>query len=53
MELLLNHGGQAVNAAPQVGVAAGNVDLVRSREIAQHDFRIRRTVSTVAASAPL
>ena len=52
MELLLNHGGQAVDPAPKVGVAAGNVDLVRSREIAQHDFRIRSTVSTIAASAP-
>ena len=52
VKLLLHHGGQPVNAPPQVGVAAGNVDLVRSREIAQHDFRIRSTVSTVAASAP-
>ena len=53
MELLLNHGSQTVNPAAQVGVAADDVDLVRSREIAQHDFRIRSTVSTVEASAPL
>ena len=34
MKLLLNHGRQSVNSASQVGVAAGDVDLVRSRKIA-------------------
>ena len=52
MELLLNHGGQTVNAPPQVGVAASDVDPVCPGEVAQHDFRIRSTVSTVATSAP-
>ena len=53
MELLLNHGGQTVNAAPQVGVAAGDVYLVCPGKVTLHDFRIRNTVSTVAESAPL
>ena len=52
MELLLNHGSQTVNPAPQVGIAAGDVYPVCPGEVGQHDFSIRSTVSTVAASAP-
>ena len=52
VKLLLHHGGQPVNAPPQVGVAASDVDPVCPGEVAQHDFRIRSTVSTVATSAP-
>ena len=53
MELLLNQRRQTVNAAPQVGVAAGNVYPVCPGKVAQHDFSIRSTVSTATASAPL
>lgn len=53
IELLLNYGGQPVNPAPQVGVAAGNINPVSSGEVGQHDFKIRSTVSTASASAPL
>ena len=51
IELLLNHGGQTVNAAPQVGITAGNIHPVSAGKVTQHDFKIRSTVSTVAASA--
>ena len=52
MKLLLNKSGQSVYPAAQVGVAAGNIYPVCTGEVAQHDFNIRSTVSTVAASAP-
>ena len=53
VELLLDHGGQPVDPTAQVGVAAGDVHPVGSIKVGQHDFRIRSTASTVAASAPL
>ena len=52
VELLLNKRRQAVYPAAQICVTAGNIHPVRTVEIAQHDFRIRSTVSTVTASAP-
>lgn len=52
-KLLLDQSGQTVNPTAQVRIAAGNVDFVRAREAAQHDFSTRSTFSTVAASAPL
>ena len=38
--------------APQVGIATGNIYSLGTNEVSQHSFRIRSTVSTVAASAP-
>ena len=52
-ELLFNKSGQTVNTKPEVGAAAGDYDPVCTGEICQNDFRIRSTVSTAAASAPL
>ena len=52
VKLLLNHGRKAVNSTAQVGRTAGNVHPVSAIEVIQHDFRIRSTVSAVAASAP-
>lgn len=53
VKLLPDQRCQAVDPAAKVGVTAGDVHLIRTGEIAQHDFRIHSTVSTVAASAPL
>ena len=53
VKLLLDQCCQAVDAPAKVGVAAGDVHLVGTIEVAQHDFRIRSTVSTVAISAPV
>ena len=52
IELLLNQNGQTVYTTAQVSVTAGNIHPVSTGEVAQHDFRNRSTVSTVAASAP-
>ena len=51
-KLLIDKSRQAVNPKPEVGAVAGDYDPVSAGEICQHDFRIRSTVSTVAASAP-
>ena len=51
-ELLFDKSGQTVNPKPEVGAAAGDYDPVCTGEICQNDFRIRSTVSTIAASAP-
>lgn len=53
LKLLLNNRGQSVNPKAQIRVTAGDINPVSAGEIAQHDFSIRSTVSTVAASAPL
>ena len=50
--LLLDHPGQTVYTFAQVGIAAGNVDLVSPGKVVQHDFKIRSIISTVAVSAP-
>lgn len=52
IELLLNQNGQTVYPTAQVSVTAGDIDPVSAGEVAQHDFRKRSTVSTVAAFAP-
>jgi len=52
MKLLLNHSRQSVNSSTKVSVTAGDVYPVSTVEVAQHDFNIRSTVSTVAVSAP-
>jgi len=52
IELLLNKSCQSVYTATQVGITAGYIYPVCSGEVGQHDFKIRSTVSTVAASAP-
>lgn len=52
VELLLDKNSQSVYPSAKICVTAGNIHPVRTSKIAQHDFRIRSTVSTVAASAP-
>lgn len=52
LKLLLNEGSQSVDTEAKIRIAAGNVHPVGSGEICQHDFSTRKTVSTVAASAP-
>ena len=52
VKLLLYKSGQSVNPASQVSIAAGDIDPVGTGKVAQHNFKIRSTVSTVAASAP-
>lgn len=44
--------GQTINSSTQVRVSAGYVDRAAAVKIVQHDFKIRSTVSMVAASAP-
>ncbi len=50
--LLLDQSGQTVDPTAQVRIATGDIHLFRSGKVAQHNFKIRSTVSTVAASAP-
>ena len=52
-KFLLNQRSQAVDPTAQICIPAGDIHLVSAGEVAQHDCRARRTVSTVAASAPL
>lgn len=52
VKLLFDKRGQTVNSEPEVGAAAGDYDAVCTGEIRQHNFRMRSTISTVAASAP-
>ena len=52
IELLLNQRCQSVYPLAQVCIPAGNIHTLGAAEIAQHDFRMRSTISTVAASAP-
>ena len=52
MKLLPDQYCQTVYPTAQVGITAGNIHPVGSGEVSQHDFRMRSTVSTVAASAP-
>ena len=52
LKLLLDHSGQTVYAFAQIGIAAGDVDLVGPGKVVQHDFKIRSIVSTVVVSAP-
>lgn len=52
-KLLLNQGGQSVDATAKVGVAAGDIHLFGTGEVGQHDFSTRSTISTVTASAPV
>ena len=51
-KLLLDHPGQTVYSFAQIGIAAGDVDLVGPGKVVQHDFKIRSIVSTVVVSAP-
>ena len=44
LKLLLNDAGQPIDSPSEVGVAAGNIDLVGSSKIIQH--------STVGSAAP-
>ena len=53
VELLLYNGSQSVYTTTQVSVATCDIYPVCSGEVRQHDCKIRSTVSTVAASAPL
>lgn len=53
VKLLLNLRRQTVDPAAQVCVDAGNINPVSSGKVDQHDFKIRSTVSTAAASTPL
>ena len=53
MELPLNQSGQSVDTPTQIRITACNEYPVSTGEIRQHDFKIRSTVSTVAASALL
>ena len=52
IELLLNKSCQSVYSTAKICVTAGNVHPVGTIKVCQHDFKIRSTVSTVAASAP-
>ena len=52
LELLLNDAGQTIDSSSEIGVAAGNIDLVGSGKIIQHDCRIRSSMAVVSASAP-
>ena len=52
LKLLLDHSGQTVYSFAQIGIAAGDVDLVGPGKVVQHDFKIRSIVSTVVVSAP-
>ena len=53
VELLLYNGSQSVYTTTQISVATCDIYPVCSGEVRQHDCKIRSTVSTVAASAPL
>ena len=52
-KLLFHNGRQAVNAAAQVRVTAGKVNLLRSAKVVQHDFSAWISAVSVASSAPL
>ena len=52
LELLLDYAGQTIDSPSEIGVATGNIDLVSSGKIIQHDCRIRRSMAVVSASAP-
>ena len=52
LELLLNYAGQTIDSPSEIGIAAGDVDLVSSRKIIQHDCRTRSSMAVVSASAP-
>ena len=51
-ELLLNYAGQTIDSPSEIGVAAGDVDLVRCAKIIQHDCKTRSGMAVVSASAP-
>lgn len=53
LELRAYHAGQTVDSTPQICIATGNINRAATLEIIQHSFRIRRTASTIAGSAPL
>ena len=52
VELLLDQRCQPVDPTAKICITAVDVHPVRAGEVRQHDFKIRSTVSTVAASAP-
>ena len=52
-KLLLNNCCQTINPSAQICIATGDVHLVGSSKVTQHDCKIRSTVSIVASSAPL
>ncbi len=52
LKRFLHHGSQTIYSMAQICVAAGNLYLISSSEIAQHDFSSRSTIPTVSASAP-
>ncbi len=52
-ELLLNQISQAVDPTAQVRITAGDIHLFCAGKVAQNNFKIRSTVSIVAASAPV
>ena len=51
--MLLDQRGQSVDSKTEIRIAACDIDLVSSGEIAQHDRNPRNTASNVTASAPL
>ena len=52
LELLLYDAGQTIDSTSEIGVAAGDIDLVRSGKIIQRDCRIRSSMAVVSAFAP-
>lgn len=53
LELRTYHAGQAVDPAAQIRIATGDVHRAAAVEVIQHSFKIWKTASTVAGSAPL
>ena len=52
LKLPLNKSGQTIDSSAQICVSAGNVYFL-GLEFTQHDSKMRRTISTAQASAPL